>query len=90
MDVRTAGKRVSPVERLSIVAGAGDRHAGAHRVTGAQQRPEVRLVGHPQRGDDQVIPTAVLAPAALVTQVGSPGLLARHHRPVKKLLVMFI
>lgn len=90
VDVRPARQGVSPVERPVIVVRAGHGHAGADGVAGAKQRPEVRLVGHPQRGDDQLVPAAVLAPAALLTQVRPAGLLPRRHRRERELLVMFI
>jgi hypothetical protein len=90
MDVRPSSKRVPPAEGRSVVLRAGDGYAGTHGVAGAQQRPEVRLVGHPQRGDDQVVLAAVLAPAATVEQVRSPVLLARRHRREDELLVMLI
>ena len=73
VDVRPARERVSPVERPETVVRAGHGLAGAGGVACAKQCPEVRLVRHPQRGD-QLVPAAVLAPAALLTQIRAAGL----------------
>ena len=56
-------KATSPVpdpERTAVGLGLGGGQAGADGVAGPQQGAEVGLIGHPQRGHDEVVPAAVL------------------------------
>jgi hypothetical protein len=76
MDARTprGSQRVPDGERVVVVVGVRDGDAGADGVAGAQQRPEVRPVGDPQRRGDEVPPASVLAASAGPANVAGPGL----------------
>jgi hypothetical protein len=66
VDAATSGQvsRIADAQRVAIVGRVGNREARAGGVAGAEEGSEVGLVGDPERGNDQVAPTAVTAGAA--------------------------
>src|SRR6266536_4744879 len=67
------------------------RKTGADRVAGAQQGTEVRAVHRPQRGSDQVSPTAMGAGSACGPQIlAGPDSDRRAHQRRASRLQMFI
>src|SRR6516225_3057592 len=64
----------------------GYRQAGADRVAGPQERPEVGLVLRPQGGRDEVIPALVAAVTPLAGQfpAGPDPDLRAAHQPVSR------
>src|SRR6516162_7531415 len=70
----------------------GYRQAGADRVAGPQERPEVGLVLRPQGGRDEVIPALVAAVTPLAGQfpAGPDPDLRAAHQPMSRFRPNFI
>ena len=84
-------RSVSPrLERPPIVIGGGDGDARADGIAGSEQRSEVRLVGNPQRRDDEMVPATVLAAPPGSSYLARAGLGARRHVAGGQLLASFI
>ena len=83
MQAWSPGQGVAPAEGVPVVSCWRYRHAGSDGVTTPQKGPEVGFVGHPQRGDDQVVEASLGTATSLIAQFGwlFPGA-GRHERRV--------
>jgi hypothetical protein len=55
VEARSDGERVAPLERLAVMVGLRDRHAGPDGVAGPQERSQVGREGDPEGGDQQMV-----------------------------------
>lgn len=74
MQARPAtAQRVALVDGVAIVRRVGHCQAGAYGVARTLQGAQVRIVGNPQGGNDEMSPASVLGSAATAAQVGGRG-----------------
>jgi hypothetical protein len=65
---------VADAQALPVVRRIRERDAGTDGVACPQQRPQIGLIGDPQRSGDQVIPAAVRTGTAIATDLARPAL----------------